>query len=76
MIPNAALINALRDLDFSFKRQADRVVIYKKAGSTARVNVRRVTLHDEDYCRILLGQAGMPPDEIELFITNYHCNQH
>ena len=76
MIPNDALINALNGLEFSFKRQADRVMIYKKRGSTARINVRRITLHDEDYCRILLRQAGMPPDEIDRFITNYRCNQH
>ena len=76
MIPNDALINVLLKLDYHFKRQADRVMIYKKRGSTKRINVRRITLHDEDATRILLSQAGMPPDEIVQFIATYRCNEH
>ena len=76
MIPNDALINALNGLNFSFKRQADRVMMYKKNGATDRVSVRRVTLHDDDYVRILLKQAGMSPEDIERFIAAYHCDKH
>lgn len=54
MVPHDALINALRSLKFEFKRQADRVDLYKQRGTTARVAVRRNQWHDETY-------AGHPP---------------
>lgn len=76
MIPNDALINALRTLDYHYKGQTDRVVLYKKRGSTKRVEIRRVTMHDEIAVRILLRQAGMEPDAIERFIAAYRTNQH
>lgn len=68
MVPNDALINALRSLSFDFKRQTDRVMIYKKRGSSVRVGVRRNVAHDEDYARVILRQAGMAADQIESFI--------
>jgi len=74
VIPNDALINALRKLGYKFKDQKDRVALYKKPGSTARIGVRRIDLHDEQAVRILLKQAGMPQTEIESFINNYKTN--
>jgi hypothetical protein len=68
VIPNTALIRALRSLRFSFKRQADHVVFYKQDGGTLRVGVRRNTEHDDDYARVILRQAGMAEDDIERFI--------
>lgn len=76
MIPNDALINALRTLDYHYKGQSDRVVLYKKAGSTRRVEVRRKSMHDEQAARILLRQAGMDAEAIERFISGYRTNQH
>ena len=76
MIPNDALINALRSLDYHYKGQSDRVVLYKKRGSTKRIEVRRITLHDENAVKITLKFAGMDPDEIERFIAAYRTNQH
>ena len=76
MIPNDALINALRTLDYHYKGQTDRVVLYKKAGSTRRLEVRRKTMHDETVVRILLRQAGMSAEAIERFITTYRADQH
>jgi hypothetical protein len=40
MVPNDALINALRSLNFEFKVQSDRVMLYKKRGMSTRVGVR------------------------------------
>lgn len=60
MIPHDALINALRSLNFRFKRQADRVEVYKQSGTTRRVEVRRHDWHDETAVRTILRQAGMP----------------
>ena len=69
MIPNDALINALRSLKFTFKRQTDRVSIYKQRGTTSRVAVKRNASHDETYASTLLAQAGMPKAEITKFIA-------
>jgi hypothetical protein len=71
LIPNDALANALRDLGFEFKRQADRVMIWKKRGTTCRVSVRRNSSHDIEYSRTVLKLAGMPEAEIEIFVANY-----
>ncbi len=69
MIQNTKLINALRSLNYTFKRQADRVCIYKQRGTTKRVEVRRHNWHDEEYCAVLLKQAGMPTEDILKFIA-------
>lgn len=76
VIPNDALVNALRELDFEFKRQADRVMIYKRRGSTTRVALRRIDYHDEEAARTVLRQAGMSAQAIEGFISNYKTNHH
>lgn len=68
MIPHDTVINALRELGFTFKKQTDRVVIYKKRGGTNRVAVRRRDFHDRKAIGVLLAQAGMPHDEIERFL--------
>jgi hypothetical protein len=70
VIPNDALTNALRSLNFTFKRQADRVMIWKQRGSTRRVSVRRNRFHDPDYARVVLKQAGISPEDIEKFISS------
>jgi hypothetical protein len=72
VIPNDALINFLRtELDFHFKRQSDRVMLYKKRGSTQRVEIRGVSAHDETVVRSLLKRAGASQDAIERFISQY-----
>jgi len=70
VVPNEALTRALRSLNFTFKRQADRVMIWKQRGSTLRVAVRRNALHDETYARTILKQAGMAEADIDNFIDN------
>lgn len=77
MIPNDALINYLRtELDYRYKGQSDRVVLYKKRGSTKRLEVRRNTMHDETVVKVLLRQAGAEPKEIERFIAQYRAATH
>lgn len=68
MVPNDALTNRLRQAGYTFKRQTDRMMIWKQKGSTRRVMVRRNRDHDDDAVRVLLRQAGLSPDEIEAFI--------
>lgn len=69
MVPNDALINILRSKNYRYKGQTDRMVIYKQAGTTRRVLVRRNVSHDEGYARIILMQAGFSEDEIERAIA-------
>jgi hypothetical protein len=68
VIPHDTVLNALRKLNFSFKRQTDRVDLYKQKGSPRRVSLSRNAMHDPTYVRIVLKQAGMPEPEIERFI--------
>ena len=68
MIPHDAVLNALRKLNFSFKRQTDRVDLYKQKGTPRRVTLNRNAMHDPMYVRILLKQAGMSEADIEAFI--------
>ena len=77
MIPNDALINYLRtELDYHYKGQSDRVVLYKKRGSTKRLEIRRNATHDETVVKVLLRQAGAEPAEIERFIAQYRAATH
>lgn len=68
MIPNDALINALRSLNFTFKRQADRVTLWRQRGGVKRVAVRRNVAHSEDYAKSILRSAGMSEADIESFV--------
>lgn len=71
MIPNDALTNALRSLGFTFKRQGERVMIWKKRGTTQRAEIRRIDLHDDAVARSILLRAGMPAVEVDAFIAQY-----
>jgi hypothetical protein len=57
----------LRSLGFSFKRQADRIDLYKKTGSHLRVEVRRRDWLDVDHVRSRLLRCGMPGDDVDGF---------
>ncbi len=76
MVQNDALLNALRSLGYSFKRQTERVAIYKQKGSTRRVSVSKRNAHDPDYCRIVLKMAGMVPGDVEAFIQSANHTHH
>ena len=71
MIQRSALINAVREYGYRFKRQAQRTEIYKKAGSTERLQItRRKSLAPED-ARMILLRAGMPLEDVEQFLAQY-----
>ena len=69
MVRHEALIDALRRCGYTFKRQTDRVQIYKKRGSTHRVALRRSHSCSPEYARKLLRSAGMDEAELEAFIS-------
>lgn len=71
MIKRERIVNALRDKNFSFKRQADRVDIYKKNGASTLVTLRRVDLVTPEYAGTLLRQAGFNDVEIKKFISSF-----
>ena len=62
------LLNCLRQHGYTFKRQGKRRDIWKKKGSTRRVDVPRNALIDSRIAVIVLGQAGLSPQEIEEFL--------
>lgn len=68
MIPRERLINKLRELGFTFDRQADRVELYKKKGDTQRVTVRRKDCLAEETVKQTLAQCGMSAADILSFM--------
>ena len=70
MIPRERFCNKIRELDYSFQRQADRVMIWKQKGSTNRIFIPRKDMLDDDFVRNALKQAGLGSPEIENFVAN------
>jgi hypothetical protein len=70
VIPNDALINAVRHCGFAHKKESQRMTLWKQRGTTRRVEIIKRDLHDEGYARSVLRQAGMPAAEIENFIRS------
>lgn len=73
MVRREHLINAIRQKQFHFKRQADRVELYKQAGSTKRVEIPRRDLIDPAHAAFILRQAGYTDDEVRKFLAE--CDQ-
>ena len=70
MVPNDALINVLRrKLNYTFKRQTERVNVYKERGGTRRALVKKNTWHTPEYARSILRSAGMDEEDIERFLA-------
>lgn len=69
MIQREQVINRLREANYSFSRQADRVEIWRQRGTGQRVNVARRDLLDEKYVQIVLKQAGLSDQEIRAFLA-------
>lgn len=66
MIARDRLINKLRELGYTFKRDAWRVSIWKKG--THRVEVRKKDFLEEETVRQMLRQCGCEREEIDRFI--------
>lgn len=73
MVPNDAVTNVLRAHNFTFKRQSDRMMLWRQRGSQRRVQVRRNGSHDPDYVKTLLRQAGLTIEEIDAFFRSINC---
>lgn len=66
LIPRERIINKLREMNYTFKRQAPRVEIYKKGPD--RIEVPRKDLIDERWVRSVLGFRRIPPADIDAFV--------
>jgi len=63
--------NKLNDLGYRYKRETDRVYLYKKPGNPSFATVPRRDLVDEDYVRATLRMCGCSPQDIETFVATY-----
>lgn len=68
MIAREKLIRKLREIRFSFHREAPNTYIYKRGQD--RIHLQKHALFDEDYVRTLLLGHGVPAAEAETFIRN------
>lgn len=75
MIRREAFCNKLRELGFSFKRQADRVCLYRRSSDGARAAVPRRDQIDETYARRELLKNGCSAEEVEAFISQCRLGQ-
>jgi len=69
MVPRDKLLNAIRSQGYKFKRQTERIELWKKPGNTHRLEVRKNARHDVEYTKMLLRKAGMSKEKIETFIA-------
>lgn len=76
MISNTALINALRSIGYTFNKQTDRTMVWKKRGATDRAMIRRHENHSEEYARQVLRLAGMPMADIDDFVSSAKITTH
>ena len=69
MIGRKPYLRKIRELGYGFKRQADRVALYRKPGETRFASVPRKGDLDEAFVRVELLRMGMSEEEVESFIT-------
>ena len=67
-ISREQVVRALRARKWKFKRETERVEIYKLPNNVSRIDVPRTKKFPILLVRTLLGQAGFTPDEIEKFL--------
>lgn len=71
MIPNQALLGAIRRSDFSHHTQKKRVHVYKQVGGTRRIEIRRKKEHDPETVARLLRSIGWSDEQIQQFVEPY-----
>lgn len=74
MVPHSNLLNALRELGYTFKKSGHRADLWKEKGGVKRVSVPRNSTHPPESAQSILGQAGMSRDDIQRFISNNRTN--
>jgi len=69
MVRTEHVQNKLRELGFTFSRQADRVMIWHQRNGPRRVNLPRRDSIPDARAAILLQQAGETDEAIALFLA-------
>ena len=75
MVLRDHFINLIRSKGYEYKRETDKVCLYRKRGTSEVITIRRKQDPlDDSYVRTTLQQMGLSADEIEKFIAqNKHC---
>lgn len=69
-ISREQVIARLRQANYTYKKRGPRTELYKKKGCTHRIFVPRRKVFTEQLVRIVLGQAGLTPGEVEDFLSS------
>jgi hypothetical protein len=69
VISKQHFINKIRELGYTFKRQADRVDLWRKKGGTHYIAVPRSDQLEDEFVSSSLRQAGCTRDDILNFIS-------
>lgn len=68
LISRDQVIARLRQANYTFQRQADRVELWRQRGTGRRVSITRRDMLTEDEVRIVLSQAGLTEQETNQFL--------
>jgi len=68
-ISREQLLTRVREEGYSFKRQTDKVDLYRKKGSTDRITIDRNKSFEESYVRVVLKQAGLTDEDITALLA-------
>lgn len=70
VISRQQYINKLRELDYTFKRQAKRVDLWRKRGGTHYIAVPQTDRLEDEFVTSSLRQAGCRHEEIQSFLAS------
>lgn len=76
MVSRDKLINAIRSKRFRFKRETERIDLYKQQGTSKRVEVRKRDNFDRRSAVYILKTAGFSDDEVRTFLTECDETHH
>lgn len=68
MVRRDKLINAVKSKGFKFKRQTERIDLYKQTGTSKRVEIRKRDLFDRKSAVHILRTAGFGDQELKDFL--------
>jgi hypothetical protein len=76
MVSRDSLINAIKSKGFAFKRQTERIDLYKQKGSTKRVEIRKRDYFDRKSVTHILRTAGFSMEEVRAFLGECDHTRH
>lgn len=76
MVSHDALINAIKSKGFRFKRQTERIDLFKQQGTTKRVEIRKRDFFDRKSATHILRTAGFTMEEVRDFLGECDHTRH